>query len=164
MNTLFCVYLHNCCALCLKHSLILLLLGLNKKSSMHVILILQRDRATLSCSLALCFGVRNKISKTFESRERLTFITGISTQSFILPPKWLHVGHLSENASSSAWSPVPMDKFSAWNSLQDLNLCFSLRVSRNPLSPILQCHSLTAKAFQFYMDVFGKMWEKLLEA
>lgn len=41
--------------LSIKHSLILLLLDLNKKSSIHVIWILQRGRATLSCSLALCF-------------------------------------------------------------------------------------------------------------
>lgn len=64
MNALFFVYLHNyCCALCLKHSLILLLLGLNEKSSMHVVLVLQRDRATLSCSWHFGLGLETKYQR-----------------------------------------------------------------------------------------------------
>lgn len=52
----FLVYLNNYCyVISMKRSPILLLLDFNKKSHIHVIWILQRRTAILSCSLALCF-------------------------------------------------------------------------------------------------------------
>lgn len=37
----------------------------------------------------------------------------------------------------------------------DLVLLF--KSFRKPLSPILQCHFLTAKAFKFFIDILGKI-------
>lgn len=115
-----------------------------------------------NCSLGICFRICfacYQKQKTFESKDRDTDLLNWYL-NMIFYTYW-------EMAYAGIYWKMPpflqgvqcqqIYFFPAWNSLQDLNLCFSLRVFRNYL--IVQCYPPRVGAFKFYMNLF--VWEEV---